>query len=137
MKHYYIDTNCLISYVTDRNISQQERITPFIENAAVLKHKLIITSTVITEFIYVCSAVYKLDNLCVRSLILDLLHTPGMEVVEEYSLSFILHVWPSFITDYGDAVLAASVQKNGGMLLTFDCVLRKKCTELQIETHDL
>mgnify|MGYP006307018123 FL=1 len=137
MKHYYIDTNCLISYVTDRNISQQKRITPIIEDAAVLKHKLIITSYVITEFVYVCTAVYKLDRLLVRSLILDLLHTPGMEVVEEYLLSFILHVWPSFIPDYGDAVLAASVQMNGGIILTFDCELRKKCKELQIKTCDL
>lgn len=137
VKHYYIDTNCLISYVTDRNISQQKRITPFIEEAAVLKHKLIITSGVITEFVYVCTVVYKLDLLRVRSLIVDILNTPGMEVAEEYSLSFILHVWPSFITDYGDAVLAASVQTNGGLLLTFDCELRKKCKELQIETRDL
>jgi predicted nucleic-acid-binding protein len=137
VKRYYIDTNCLISFVTDRNISQQKRISPFIEDAAVLRHKLIITSHVITEFVYVCTAVYKLDSLLVRSLILDLLHTPGMEVVEEYSLAFVLHVWPSFISDYGDAVLAASVQKNGGMLLTFDTGLRKKCTELQIKTYAL
>ncbi len=127
----------MISYVTDRNISRQKRITPFIEDAAVLKHKLIITGHVITEFVYVCTTVYKLDRPLVRSMILDLLHTPGMEVVEEYFLAFVLHIWPSFITDYGDAVLAGSVQKNGGMLLTFDIELRKKCTELQIPSFDL
>lgn len=137
MRHYYIDTNCLISYVTDRNISQQKRITSFIEDAAVLKHKLIITSQVITEFVYVCTAVYKLDLLFVRSMILDLLHTPGMEVEEVFPISIILHVWPSLITDYGDAILAASVQKSGGVLLTFDRELRKKCTELQIKTWGL
>lgn len=132
MKTYYIDTNCLISYVTDRNTGQQNRIAPFFEKAAVLEHKLIISEHVITEFIYVCTAVYELEADTVRAMLLDLINTPGMEVEPCFPLTVVLHLWPAFITTYADAVIAACVQERGGILLTFDRELRTKCGSLNI-----
>lgn len=41
MKKYIIDTNALISFVTDRNPEQQQKITPLFESAANMKARII------------------------------------------------------------------------------------------------
>lgn len=136
MTRYYIDTNCLISYVTDRNIEQQEKIAPFFDNAAVLKHQLIVIEHIITEFIYVCISVYRLVPVKVREMILALLHTPGIQLESGYSPAAVFHLWPDYVDTYADAVLAAAAQVQKGTLLTFDKNLRKKCSALQIDTAE-
>lgn len=137
MKTYYLDTNCLISFVTDRNPEQQTKIAPFFEKAAILQHKLIVVSHILTEFMYVCVSVYKLDPEYVRGMVIDMMQTPGLEIESIFSPLVVFHLWPGLIDDYGDAVLAASVLEGNGTLLTFDLQLRKKCTALQIDLVDL
>ena len=136
MTNYFIDTNCLLSYVTDRNIDQQNRISPFFHNASVLKHKITVIQNVITEFVYVCLSVYEIEPAKVRGMVLDFIHTPGLEVEHTFPISTFMHLWPGYIENYGDAVLAASVQNGGGVLLSFDGKLRKNCARLDISVED-
>lgn len=37
MKKVIIDTNCLLSFVTDRNVAQQEKVSKLFHDAAQLK----------------------------------------------------------------------------------------------------
>jgi len=62
MKKYVVDTNCLISYVTDRNPKQQEEMSDYFEDAADLKSQLVILGSVLVEFVYVLSAVYNVED---------------------------------------------------------------------------
>ena len=137
MKRYYIDTNCLLFYITDRNTSQQNRIAPYFHGASRLKHKIILTQNVITEFVYVCTSIYKIESAKVREMILDFVHTPGMEMDHSFPTTVFFHLWPEYIEDYGDAVLAASVQTAKGALLTFDRKLKDSCAKLNIPAGDL
>lgn len=137
MTNYFIDTNCLLSFVTDRNIEQQNRIAPYFHNASVLKHKITVIQNVVTEFVYVCFSVYKIKPARVREMILDFIHTPGLEVEHSFPISTFMHLWPGYIENYGDAVLAASVQDAGGVLLSFDGNLQKNCARLGIGVEDL
>jgi predicted nucleic-acid-binding protein len=137
MTNYFIDTNCLLSYVTDRNRDQQNRIAPYFSGASVLKHKITVIQNVVTEFVYVCLSVYKIEPARVREMVLDFIHTPGMEVEYSFPISTFMHLWPAYIENYGDAVLAASVPDAGGVLLSFDGKLRKNCARLDISVEEL
>lgn len=137
MTNYFIDTNCLISYLTDRNPEQQNRIASYFEDAAILKHRITVIQNVITEFVYVFIRVYKMKPEEIREIILDLINTPGMRIEQSFPAPAFLHLWPGYIEDYGDALLVAAVQTSRGVLLTFDRKLRKSCARLNIFTEVL
>jgi predicted nucleic acid-binding protein len=48
VKKYIIDTNALISFVTDRNAAQQQKIAPLFESAANLKALVLCHQYVLT-----------------------------------------------------------------------------------------
>jgi len=50
MKKIIIDTNCLISFVSDRNIEQQEKISNLFREAGRLKKTILCHHHVISEF---------------------------------------------------------------------------------------
>jgi predicted nucleic-acid-binding protein len=117
---FVADTNCLISYVTDRSPQQMERISALIEEAANLRHVICIISNVVTEFVYVLQTVYEKDDRFIAQMLMALFATPGIEYSHAYSLDNILKLWPTPIKDYGDAVLAAAAAEMRVPVLTFD-----------------
>ena len=58
MKRYILDTNALISYVTDRNPDQQRKIARIFQLAAKLREVILCPQNVLTEFIFVLDKVY-------------------------------------------------------------------------------
>ena len=58
MKTYVIDTNALISFVTDRNPAQQQKIADIFDEAVRLKSTIICPQNALTEFVYVLDRVY-------------------------------------------------------------------------------
>lgn len=62
MKKVVIDTNALISFVTDRNPAQQENIAAVFEDAARLKVIILCPQNVLTEFVYVLEKIYRLPK---------------------------------------------------------------------------
>ena len=62
MKRYVIDTNVLISFVTDRNPEQQQKIAPLFEVASHLKAVIFCHQYVLTEFVYVMDKVYHIPK---------------------------------------------------------------------------
>ncbi len=53
MRTVVVDTNAFISYVTDRNLDQQEKIAGIFEATAQLKLRIFCPQNVLTEFVYV------------------------------------------------------------------------------------
>lgn len=121
MKKYIIDTNALISFVTDRNPAQQEKIAHFFEQAAQLKIFIFCHQHILTEFIYVMDKVYGIPKNEIRQMVADFIEMPGIEVVSEIDFPHVLSCWPGNISDFGDAVIA-SVCRNikGSVIITFD-----------------
>ncbi len=136
MTTYLIDTNCLISFVTDRNPDQQKRISPFIYNASVLKNKVTLVQNVLSEFVFVCESVYKIKTEEIRLILMDFINTPGLDIAPYFPAPALLHLWPAYIADFGDAVVAAAAQSSRSVLLTFDGDLRKTCKKLNITAED-
>lgn len=121
MKKYVIDTNALISFVTDRNLDQQLKIESLFESAAHLKSLILCHQHVLTEFIFVMDRVYEVPKYSIKKMIADLMETPGIEIIQEVDFKLVMIFWPDIIPDFGDAVIA-SVGKStkGSLIVTFD-----------------
>lgn len=121
MKRYVIDTNVLISFVTDRSPEQQRKIAPLFEAAAHLKAVILCHQYVLTEFIYVMDKVYHLPKGEIGRMVVDLIQMPGIEIVQECDFTVVLSCWPDPLTDFGDAVIASvGMLKRGAVVVTFD-----------------
>jgi predicted nucleic-acid-binding protein len=107
VKRYVFDTNALISFVTDRNPAQQQKVAPLFESAAHLKVAICCHQHVLTEFIYVMDRVYGVPKDEINRMIADLIEMPGIEVVHEVDFKTVLACWPDPIPDFGDAVIAS------------------------------
>lgn len=108
MRKYLIDTNALISFVTDRNLAQQEIVTPLFEAASRLKCALICHQFVLTEFVFVMDKVYATPKDTINAMLKDFISMPGVEIHHQTDFSALLSIWPATITDFGDALLAAT-----------------------------
>ena len=121
MKKYIIDTNALISFVTDRNQGQQEIVSPLFESAARLKCTLVCHQFVLTEFAFVMGKVYGTPKETINSMLRDFIALPGVEVCHKTDFSVVLSLWPSKIADFGDALIAATGKAmKGAAIVTFD-----------------
>ena len=132
MKSFLIDTNCLLSYVTDRNPVQLEKISTLFEEASRLDLVLHILPNVISEFVYVLQSVYEKDDLLIAGMLSDLHATPGIELCSSFELDVILEIWPWPVRDYGDAVLAATSKALNVPILTFDRDFAKQLKKADI-----
>jgi predicted nucleic-acid-binding protein len=118
---YVIDTNALISFVTDRNLEQQRKIAPLFEAAAHVKAVIFCHHHVLTEFIDVLDRIYRLPKDEIGRMIKDLIEMPGIEVIQEVAFNTILSWWPDPIPDFGDALIAAvGKARSGSIVVTFD-----------------
>ena len=121
MKEYIIDTNALISYVTDRNPDQQRKISEFFQEAEKIKGIILCPQNVLTEFIYVLDKVYGVSKDDIRMMVEDFLAMPGIDLVHEIDFPTVFNFWPEPLADFGDAIIASlGILHKGSVILTFD-----------------
>ena len=131
MKKHIIDTNALISFVTDRNPAQQDKIANLLEDAAQLKVRVLCPQNVLTEFVYVMDSVYRIDKSEIRDIASDFINLPGVEIVHQISLKTVFSLWPEKVPDYGDAIIASLCKDiKGASVATFDRKFRAKLKKL-------
>ena len=135
MKKYIIDTNSLISFVTDRNLAQQEIVAPLFEAASRLKCTLVCHQFVLTEFVFVMDNVYGTPKETINAMLRDLSTMPGVEVYQHTDFNVLLSLWPSKITDFGDALIAATGKAmKGATIVTFDVKFKSALKKLGLES---
>lgn len=121
MSKVVIDTNALISFVTDRNPAQQEKIAAVLEDASKLKATILCPQNVLTEFVYILEKVYNQPKSLIHSMIADFLALPGVRVIQTVDFEALLQLWPADIADFGDAIVAVvSKAEKGSRIATFD-----------------
>lgn len=131
MKKHIIDTNALISFVTDRNPAQQDKIANLLEDAAQLKVRVLCPQNVLTEFVYVMDSVYRIDKSEIRDIASDFINLPGVEIVHQISLKTVFSLWPEKVPDYGDAIIGSLCKDTkGASVATFDRKFRAKLKKL-------
>lgn len=123
MKTYIIDTNALISFVTNRNVQQQAIISEIFEASAQLKVFILCHQIVLTEFVYVMDKVYRIPKTRINQMVGDMIAMPGVRVVHEIDFKSLLKVWPKTFSDFADAIIASvskAKEHKGGIVVTFD-----------------
>ncbi len=121
MSKVVVDTNVLLSFLTDRDEQQQHLAAELLESAARGEHVLILHQLVLTEMVYVLQNLYDLDSPSVAIILQDLLAMPGVQPLDEVDWGLFLELWPQQIVDFADTGLTA-VCRSGGydLLATFD-----------------
>jgi predicted nucleic-acid-binding protein len=132
MIRYAIDTNALISYISDRNIGQRETISQYIEKAGRLECEIYVVGNVVTELVYVLTSVYGQDGKTVHGILDALNNNPGMQIIPWCDMSALLDIWPDKIHDFGDAILASFADEHKFKVLTFDQGFQKQLKKLHI-----
>ena len=133
MKRFCIDTNGVISYITNRNKIQQEIIAHYFDEAANFKHEIVIIENVITELIYVMESVYNIEKSLITKMLEDLNKTPGIVIDCLFDINNLLKIWPSIIKEYGDALLAVYAKNFKIPIITFDKNFLKQLRKLKIK----
>lgn len=137
MKKVIIDTNCLISFVTDRNPTQQKIIATLFDYAQHQKIQIVCHHHVVSEFVYVLTSVYSLPKEKVQKMIADLVDMPACMYTSDVDIQTVFSLWPSHVPDYGDAILAAYCKKTGVSLATFDTKFKKALTTVGITVQKI
>lgn len=137
MKKIILDTNVLISFLTDRNLAQQNKAEEIFAQAAALRTEILCQQEVLSEFVYVMNSVYQVSKNEIRSMLLDFADMPGIEIVSGLDLAIVSQLWPVQISDYGDAVIAALCKKTrDSAVATFDRKLIKELTTAGLAVID-
>jgi len=133
VKKYIIDTNALISFVTDRNRAQQEVVAPLFAAAARMKCALLCHQFVLSEFVFVMEKVYNTPKETINAMLRDFIAMPGVTVVQETDFAILLDLWPAVIADFGDGLVAATGKThNGAEIVTFDEKFRSTLARHQL-----
>lgn len=135
MKKYIIDTNALISFVTDRNLEQQQMVAPIFEGAARLKCSLICHQSVLGEFVFVMDKVYGLPKERINTMLADFIAMPGVVIEQQTDFKTVLALWPVMVADYGDALVAATAKSvKGGIVVTFDSKFKASLKKMGLDS---
>jgi|SRR5579864_2405944 predicted nucleic acid-binding protein len=127
MKEILVDTDVLVSFLTDRNESQQRRAAALLRGATEREHTLAVHSMAIVETVHVLVQLYDADPLAVSQAMRKLLATPGVITVSDVPWSVVLESWPELIPSFGDAILVGVASEGRhDAVATFDLGLRKE-----------
>lgn len=136
MKRIVIDTNLLISFVTDLNKEQQEQAAAIFEAARRSHLSILCHQNVLTEFVYVLNRIYKVEQPAINNMLHDLLTTPGIEIVNDLDHLKLLDIWPAKCADYGDAILLSFCKSRRDVVLaTFDQKLISQAQDTGVKIY--
>ena len=137
MKKYLIDTNTLISFVSDRNLAQQNVVAPLFAAASRFKCTLICHQFVLTEFVFVMEKIYGAPKETIGTMVRDFLAMPGVELCHETDFSLLLSIWPKVVPDFGDALIAATGKSIKGVIfVTFDAKFRTCLQQMGLHVYE-
>jgi predicted nucleic acid-binding protein len=133
MNRIVVDTNIVISFLTNRNLEQQELAAKLFMDASAGKHELLLHHIVVTEVVYVLRNLYKRAVEEVAASIRELIDLPGIVVLDKMPWADLFDLWPQKVEAFADAALVA-VTRSGrhDYLATFDRNLRNRLKALGV-----
>lgn len=138
MKRVVIDTNVLISFITDRDLEQQKIASSLFIGASQYKYLILCPQNVLTEFVFVMDKIYNALPAKINEILNDFISMPGIEVIHDLDLKLVFSYWPKYFSDFGDAIVA-SVCKGikGTSVATFDRKFKNGLKKADIDVHPL
>lgn len=133
MTKVLVDTNVVLSFVTDRNHHQQRLAADLFEKAVAGTVELVLHQIALTELVYVLRNLYGRTDSDVAALLRDLLSLPGVTPVDVLAWPRLLDLWPGKIKDFADAALVAvAIEARVDFVATFDRDLRRRLPRFKL-----
>ena len=131
-----VDTNVLVSFLTDRHPEQQAQAAGLFSAAAAGENELLVPQLVVTELVFVLTNVYGRSNGEAASVVHDLLETPGAAIVDPLPWLVLFELWPNRVPGFADAVVAAvAAAGRTDAVATFDRPFARRLRRLGIPVH--
>lgn len=116
-----VDTNVVVSFLTERNAEQQARAAQLMDQAARRDLDVVLHQVVVTEAVYVLVNLYGLPPGAVSRAVAGLLAHPGVHTFDELPWPAVWKLWPRRVPDFADACLSSAARHGAfDMLATFD-----------------
>ena len=125
MKSAVVDTNVVLSFVTDRNPLQQRAAARLFDQAASGERRIVLPQVVLVEIVYVLQNLYQTPATETADLLDDLLAMPRVEVDNEVAWHAVLEIWPSRLRGLADAVLVTVAKAGDHAVASFDRKLKR------------
>ncbi|MCC5813956.1 MAG: PIN domain-containing protein [Leptospira sp.] len=136
MNSVLVDTNCILSFLIERDESQHKKMVKFWNDVADLKYQAMIIPHTISEVVFVLQSIYNLKDVTIKEIITDLSENPGVTILESFSIYAVLEIWPEKVKDYGDAILAQAGKELSIPIATFDKKFISEFNKLGIKIFD-
>ena len=136
MKKIVIDTNVLISFITDRDLDQQKLATSLFDSASQLKSFILCPQNVLTEFVFVMDKIFGVSPEKINEMLNDFISMPGIEIIHDLDFRQLFSYWPQYFNDFGDAIVATVCKDNKGTsVATFDRKFKNTLKKANLEIH--
>jgi predicted nucleic acid-binding protein len=136
MTSVVVDTNVLLSFLTDRDAAQQEQASELLGAAARRELDVVLHQQVVTELVYVLLNLYGRSREDTAEIVAELVALPGVVTVDRLEWSRVSALWPEPFKNFADAVLAATCQAGRhDAVATFDESFKKLLKELNLRSH--
>ena len=136
MKRVVLDTNVLVSFLTDRDPQQQARAAELVTAASRGEVELVLHQIAATELVYVLQNLYRVETRRVAATIGELIALPGLLTSDDLPWAAVLALWPSAIGDFADAVLVAATRAGRhDAIATFDLAFRRRLGRLGLASY--
>ena len=138
MRRILVDSNVVLSFLTDRDPQQQASGAKLFESAGARSIELVLHQQTLAECVDVLENLYLRPAVEVSDALRQLLALPGVATMDEVPWSTVLEEWPTAVPDFGDAVLAAAARHARlDAVATFDQPFRRRLRRLGIVAESL
>ncbi|MGH9465345.1 MAG: PIN domain-containing protein [Thermoanaerobaculia bacterium] len=136
MRSLVLDTNVLLSFLTDRDPSQQQLAEKLFEAAARGELRLIVPQIVLVELTFVLRNLYQRSVEEIAETLSKALALPGVEPADPTAWALVLELWPRVVDGLPDALIAAVAKlgRHDGVA-TFDRRLARVLSTIGVESH--
>lgn len=122
---YFADANIFLRLALEDNIKLANKAARYFEQSKEGKIKLVFTSEIIIEIVYVLLKVYSVPKIEVIEKISTLIKTPYLEIPKRKTLLNSLEIYQKYSVDFVDALLFAYAKEDNSEVLSFDTDFQK------------
>jgi predicted nucleic acid-binding protein len=131
-----VDANVIVSFFVDRHEKQRDAAEALLQKADEGEIEAIIPQFVVFEVTYVLQSQYGFGGQRLAEMIRDVVHFPGVRVIDDCPWKRIMELWPDPLPSLADAAIAAvAVANRYDAVATFDRKLAKRAQGLGVDTY--
>lgn len=136
MRSVVVDANVIVSFFVDRHEKQRDDADALLQKAEEGEIVAILPQFVVFEVTYVLQSQYGFGGRRLAEMIRDVVHFPGVRVIDDCPWKRIMELWPDPLPSLADAAIAAvAVANRYDAVATFDRKLAKRAQHLGVAVY--